>query len=240
MSQFVCSVAGCKPADQRGRIRHRLPKDEALRRTWLQCIGLPAKQKCALICGRHFKPEDYIHDPRIQDGLNIVMRHVLRPGTLPTLFVPNKADMADACSNVTKASQTGERCRCRRNELLSTAQAAREDCRRRTTSENGTQTLPIMQTTAIQTTKQSTSGRNAGTQADFDVRLQITTGMQTDSCDMPLLRARLKQYCDPPALAWECGAQAITPVQRASFLEAEEMKCNDVGLVDTSYRLPSE
>ncbi|KAL3184592.1 hypothetical protein MRX96_031666 [Rhipicephalus microplus] len=55
-----------------------------------------------------------------------------------------------------------------------------------------------MQTAAIQTTKQSTSGRNAGTQADFDVRLQITTGMQTDSCDMPLLRARLKQYCDPP------------------------------------------
>ncbi|XP_075747063.1 uncharacterized protein LOC142804229 [Rhipicephalus microplus] len=83
----------------------------------------------------------------------------------------------------------------------------------------------------------------AGTQTDFNVRLQITTAMQTDSCNMPSPPATPKQSCDPPALAWEFGAPPLTPVHRASFLdadEAEEMEYNIVGSFDSNYRPSSE
>ncbi|XP_049270585.1 uncharacterized protein LOC119390044 [Rhipicephalus sanguineus] len=158
MSQYPCSVIGCKPSDRRGRIRHSLPRDEAQRLAWLQCIGLPATQKYALVCDRHFKPEDYNHDPRIRHGMSTVLRLALLPGTLPTLFVPNRPCVPDPRSNVPEASQTCKTCRCRQAPQLSTAstQTTLDDCSRPKTSDNGTQTLTILRTAATPTPQQAT------------------------------------------------------------------------------------
>lgn len=160
-----CSVIGCKPSDRPGRIRHRLPGDEALRLAWLQCIGLPATKKFALVCSRHFAPEDYTHDPRMQQEMGIAFKPALRPGTLPTLFVPNTAPLPAPWSSPPKASQTGETCRCSRAPLLCTTstQTTQDDCSLPATSEADTQTLGILRTAATQTPRQPSSRRNAGT-----------------------------------------------------------------------------
>lgn len=144
-----CSVIGCKPSDQRGRVRHRLPRDKAQRLAWRQCIGVPVTQKHVLVCDRHFKEEDYIHDPRIRHGMSTVLRPVLRPGTLPTLFLPSRPpsqNVPDPCCNTPDTSQTCQTCRCRRAALSCTAstQTTWDDYRHpTTTSENGTQTLAM-------------------------------------------------------------------------------------------------
>ncbi|XP_065307978.1 uncharacterized protein [Dermacentor albipictus] len=163
--QPPCSVVGCKPSDRPGRIRHRLPCDEALRLAWLQCIGLPPTKKFALVCGRHFAPEDYTLDPRMQQEMGFAFRPALRPGTIPTLFVPNRVPLPAPCSSRPEPSQTGKTCRCSRAPLLCTAssQTTQDLCSLRATSEAHTQTLRILRTAGTQTPRQPSSGRNAGT-----------------------------------------------------------------------------
>ncbi|XP_075533083.1 uncharacterized protein LOC142566144 [Dermacentor variabilis] len=161
-----CSVIGCKPSDRPGPgpFRHRLPVHEAQRLAWLQCIGLPPTQKYARVCRRHFAPEDYIHDPRVQQEMSTVLRPVLRPGALPTLFVPNRVPVPAPWSSASKASQTYETRTCRRELLRCTAstQTTQDECSLPATSKAGTQTATILCTVATQTQQHHISGRNAG------------------------------------------------------------------------------
>lgn len=94
MPKRPCSVLGCEAVEQEpGLTCHRLPRDEALRRAWLHCIGLEATncdKRVVLVCSRHFAPEDYALDPRLLHQMGSALKSSLNPGAIPTLFVPNK------------------------------------------------------------------------------------------------------------------------------------------------------
>ncbi|KAH7953889.1 hypothetical protein HPB49_013707 [Dermacentor silvarum] len=70
---YPCAVLGCKSADwENETTRHRLPHDDALRNAWLERIGVSAESKRngdLRVCGRHFRAEDYHHNPRLLQEL---------------------------------------------------------------------------------------------------------------------------------------------------------------------------
>ncbi|XP_054922517.1 uncharacterized protein [Dermacentor andersoni] len=204
-----CSVIGCKPSDRPGPFLHRLPVHEAQRLAWLQCIGRPATQKYARVCSRHFAPEDYIHDPRVQQEMRTVLRPLLRPGALPTLFVPNR---------------TGETCTCSRAPLRCTAstQTTQDECSLPSASEAGTQTLAILRTAATQTPRHHSSG----VQTD-SCELSLPPATPERSADASASLWGLQAQA------------SSTPVQRKLFGDAdqiEEAEVNNLALLDDSYR----
>lgn len=87
-----CFVVGCTRSDwSQNTMRHALPKYDALNRVWRERIGLAdtADSSRALVCGRHFSPDDYVHDPRVLQAMNSLIKPRLKSGALPKLFVPN-------------------------------------------------------------------------------------------------------------------------------------------------------
>ncbi|XP_070394765.1 uncharacterized protein [Dermacentor albipictus] len=187
----------------------RLPVHEAQRLAWLQCIGRPATQKYARVCSRHFAPEDYIHDPRVQHEMSTVLRPLLRPGALPTLFVPNRA---------------GERCTRSRAPLRCavSTQTIQDECSLPSASEAGTQTLAILRTAATQTPRHHSSG----VQTD-SCELSLPPATPERSADASASLWGLQ------------AQSSSTPVQRKLFGDAdqtEEAEVNNLALLDDSYR----
>uniref|UniRef100_A0A1E1XKU9 THAP-type domain-containing protein n=1 Tax=Amblyomma sculptum TaxID=1581419 RepID=A0A1E1XKU9_AMBSC len=131
-----CFVVGCPRSDwSRTAIWHRLPGDYEVSRVWLQRIGISnTKFKNVVVCGRHFAPDDYVHDPRLLQAMNSPLQPRLKSGTLPTLFVPNGPPQAQGSQN--KAAVPPASCS---SEVSQRALTCGRNCGTRKT-EAGTQT----------------------------------------------------------------------------------------------------
>lgn len=119
---MYCAVYGCKssparPAD--GTSFHSFPKDKQLQKAWIVLCRRQDKinVKNARICSVHFNPEDFkpnINDFLASHGLNIKQRKMLKPGAVPSLFLPTaswtkKNDEKKASSNIARSARLNYR-----------------------------------------------------------------------------------------------------------------------------------
>uniref|UniRef100_A0A6B0VAY7 Putative purinergic receptor p2x n=1 Tax=Ixodes ricinus TaxID=34613 RepID=A0A6B0VAY7_IXORI len=97
-----CSVSCCKPSDRDAECisSHGVPEDNNLRASWLEAIGCSSSDTFFRVCSRHFAPDAF--KPRTGARLQ------LKPGVIPTLFLPTATAAAPLGKDVPGHSDTPE------------------------------------------------------------------------------------------------------------------------------------
>uniref|UniRef100_A0A147BQP7 THAP-type domain-containing protein n=1 Tax=Ixodes ricinus TaxID=34613 RepID=A0A147BQP7_IXORI len=97
-----CAVSRCKPSDRDAKYisSHGVPEDKNLRASWLEAIGRSPSDKFFRVCSRHFAPDAF--KPRTGARLQ------LKPGVIPTLFLPTATAAAPLGKDVPGHSDTPE------------------------------------------------------------------------------------------------------------------------------------
>ena len=87
-----CAIKSCKASNLRKNASsilptfHRIPKEPALRRAWLQAIDRKDafSANAAIVCSCHFTPDCYIN------SLLEIKSKKLKKGSIPTLYLDNE------------------------------------------------------------------------------------------------------------------------------------------------------
>ncbi|CAN7975326.1 unnamed protein product [Ixodes persulcatus] len=97
-----CAVSRCKPSDRDAKYisSHGVPEDKNLRASWLEAIGRSPSDKFFRVCSRHFAPDAF--KPRTGARLQ------LKPGVIPTLFLPTATAAAPLGKDLQSDSDTQE------------------------------------------------------------------------------------------------------------------------------------
>ncbi|XP_049522109.1 uncharacterized protein LOC119450703 isoform X2 [Dermacentor silvarum] len=237
--RYPCAVLGCKSADwENETTRHRLPHDEALRNAWLVRIGVSAESKRngdLRVCGRHFRAEDYHHNPRLLQEWGCGLTPRLRPNALPTLFLPRRptsqtkptpaAALGASTIEALQHSQPAVPCECRYSQAESTVGTQTEvaaDHSPRVLHSVGTQTVPEQCTISVQTSRHLQ--KSVAMQADFAARLLVSKGTQNAS-SVDVILARTPEHADVPASPAPTdffeNARCSTPIPYMEEVECE-------------------
>ncbi|XP_077538409.1 uncharacterized protein LOC144150981 isoform X2 [Haemaphysalis longicornis] len=91
---YKCCVVGCEAAYWHDvKVWHALPQRLSVRAAWLTLIGCSESSVCenARVCGQHFAPSAYKHNPSLVEGTGTgFAKHHLKWNALPTLFLPKR------------------------------------------------------------------------------------------------------------------------------------------------------